>query len=178
MLNLNPKNLSKITTIPIIVLLILTILSSILFSVNINTDENKETLGEEVATQVDAERDITHENIIAKECTIFQTTDYFEFAPSYDQPQALQGTRNRAQYDYDLRIKTVNITYSGLTPWVVTIDSKNYYYFIAGGIDERTFFTITLENIGNRDISSSENVLFKINLTDHYGYTSWEQQEY
>jgi predicted transcriptional regulator len=143
-----------------------------------NYSESDDVIIDKVITQVETDKNIITENTIDQECSFSHTTDHLVFTPTYNQSQKPIGTRNTAQYDYDLRIKTLNITYSGLTPWIVTISNKNYYYFIAGGIDEQTFFRITLENHGNQEISSSENVLLKMNLTDNYGHTSWEQQEY
>jgi len=87
-------------------------------------------------------------------------------------------SRNNGDNDYDLRIQNINLNYSGLIGWQVRIGGVNYTYYIAGEIGKPSLFSITIRNVGKKYINTSHQVYLSINLTDYYGYSSWEQREY
>ncbi len=78
-------------------------------------------------------------------------------------------SRGNDSYDHDLAIKSVKIQYPGFLPW--------YVFYMAGEIGEPSVFSVTIENIGNKHVEYNT-ASMTINLTDYFGYSSWERKDY
>jgi predicted transcriptional regulator len=186
MLNLKPLVIKKIASIFFILVMVI---SGFIFIFNSNNDSPSiaDTIAAQDNNDLNSNLDLSineneqDESILAHpysapEQNIDGELNFYN--PELDVPSREESSKSRAKLNYDLTIIGISISYPGLIWWEVNLSGIKYPFVIAGEIGFETNFSITIKNIGTNTVSNADYAMVTINLTDYFGRSSWEQQEY